>query len=323
MRLMKKLILFSILIISLGLLSSCSGNPSSTIAVSTHAVLLTPYSTATPIPTATATPINAPTATPKPTFTPTPKIYVVKEKDTLSVIAYKNGITVEQLKAANPGVDPYMMKIGTELIIPFFGGTAVAPAEPTATAFPLLVGKPYCSPSATGGLYCFGVIENSTTSPVQNITAVFTLTDRTTGESKSQGALFPMNSLGSEVSLPFFTYFAPPVPAQYEISLELKTAVQADAAAAGIVVHEPQVELSADGSAARVSGEGVLTESAEKDNQVVFTFVALDAEKQVVGIRRVQYKIDLSKGSSIPFSVYVYSIGGKIDRVLVYAETLP
>lgn len=323
MRLMKKIILLSIVLISIGLLAGCSSTSGSPTTEPTSAVRLTPYFTATQIPTATATPANAPTATPLPTSTPTPKIYVVKEKDTLVVIAYKNGLTVEELKAANPDVDPYMMKVGTELIIPFPSGATVVPVEPTATAYPLTIGAPYCLPSVTGGLYCFGMVENDTQVPVQNISAVFTLTDNKTGDVVQQAALFPMTSLYGDSSLPLYTYFPPAVPADYQVELTLQAAAPAQSADAGIVVHEPQINLAVDGLSVVVSGEGVLTESAEQAKQVAFTFVAIDADRQVVGIRRTQTEIDLSKGSSIPYSVNVYSISGKIVQVLVYAETLP
>lgn len=69
----------------------------------------------------------APTDTPPPADTPTPsslgQTYVVKDGDIPVTIAAQFGITVEELLAANPGIDPNALRIGQVLIIP--------PAAPT------------------------------------------------------------------------------------------------------------------------------------------------------------------------------------------------
>jgi LysM repeat protein len=64
----------------------------------------------------------APAATPAPAATGTPvsvgQTYAVVEGDIPLTIAEKFGITVEELMAANPGLDPTALKIGQVLIIP-------------------------------------------------------------------------------------------------------------------------------------------------------------------------------------------------------------
>ena len=71
---------------------------------------------ATPRPTAAeATPTAAPTVPPA----PTPQVYVVAKGDTMSKIAKKFGVTVDQILAANPQVkNANKIKIGDELTIP-------------------------------------------------------------------------------------------------------------------------------------------------------------------------------------------------------------
>jgi putative chitinase len=49
--------------------------------------------------------------------------YVVVHGDTLAKIAKKNGVTLNALKAANPGVEPTKLKVGQKLTVPA-GGTA-------------------------------------------------------------------------------------------------------------------------------------------------------------------------------------------------------
>ena len=69
---------------------------------------------------ATPTPNPTPTATPvaRPTPTPTPLVYAMQEGDTLSGIAARFGLTVEELVQANRLVDPDSLQIGQQLTIP-------------------------------------------------------------------------------------------------------------------------------------------------------------------------------------------------------------
>ena len=70
-------------------------------------------SSVTPVsPTAAATPSAAATAT------PSGKTYVMKPGDTLSAVAASFGVTIDQLLAANPGLNPNTIAVGTEIKIP-------------------------------------------------------------------------------------------------------------------------------------------------------------------------------------------------------------
>lgn len=84
-------------------------------------------SAATPSPSPTATP----EATPQPTeaapsvaesaspSAATEQVYVVQKGDTLIRIAYRHGITLAALRAANPKVtDPTKLRVGQKLVIP-------------------------------------------------------------------------------------------------------------------------------------------------------------------------------------------------------------
>lgn len=80
-----------------------------------------PTATASPVPTATVgpTPTPAPpTGSPTRTARPSPRTYVVQAGDTLSSIAVRFGVTVQQLSAAN-NLDPkQVINIGQVLVIP-------------------------------------------------------------------------------------------------------------------------------------------------------------------------------------------------------------
>ena len=97
--------------------------------------------TQTPTPPGTLRPYvtRIPSATPEqpdglitsfetPLPTATPFVYEVQAGDTLGGIAFKFGISVDALIAANPDVSPNSMSIGTELNIPS------DPANPTGAS---------------------------------------------------------------------------------------------------------------------------------------------------------------------------------------------
>lgn len=73
----------------------------------------------TPIP-VTETPDEEPTAPPEeePTAPAGGTVYIVKSGDIPLTIAEQFGITVEELLAANPGIDTRGLQVGQELIIP-------------------------------------------------------------------------------------------------------------------------------------------------------------------------------------------------------------
>jgi LysM repeat protein len=104
------------LLVVLGLVAACGGGATPTPA---------PSEAATPAPTDLYVPTEAPTTsattapTDEPTATPVSgKRYTVKKGDTMWQIAQDFGISLTDLKAANPDVDPKSMPVGTVLIIP-------------------------------------------------------------------------------------------------------------------------------------------------------------------------------------------------------------
>ncbi len=79
--------------------------------------------TPTPLPSRTATPTITPTpsATPTPTSTPTPVpplAHQVQRGETLSGIASTYGLTIDDILALNPDIDPNRLQVGQVILIP-------------------------------------------------------------------------------------------------------------------------------------------------------------------------------------------------------------
>jgi hypothetical protein len=69
--------------------------------------------------------------TPQPA--PTAQVYVIKQKDTLSKVATRFGITLDELLAANPDIkNPDKISIGQQIIIPLPVEDGAAPSDSAA-----------------------------------------------------------------------------------------------------------------------------------------------------------------------------------------------
>lgn len=325
MKLGKRILVISGLLCAV-LLVSCQGTPSQQAVSDFSSGELTPYYTITPSPTVTATPVNAPTATPMPTLTSTPQIYVAKDSDTMWSIAAKAGISIAELTAANPDVDPYLLKGGTTIIIPASSGTSGTQTVPTPTAIAVGLGTPHCTPSLTGGLYCFVTVQNDQGFDIQNLVVQFVLTDVETGDRFIQDGLLPLNRLTSGVSLPIFTYFAPPTPATPKIEIQVLSALPVSAAEnkyLSVEIVSPQTTISGDGYSASVVGKIQLSNSSESASRYFLAAVAYDALGNVVAVRQLDRQSVLAGSDTQDFTLYVYSIAGKIDHVDVFGEATP
>ena len=103
---------FAILVVILGLVAACGGGATPT-----------PAPTDIIVPTPAPTDLFVPTAEPVVDETPAPTPvagtrYVVKKGDTMWAIAQDHGISLADLQAANPDVEPRTMAVGTVLVIP-------------------------------------------------------------------------------------------------------------------------------------------------------------------------------------------------------------
>ena len=295
---------------------------------------LTPYHT----PTSTASPVvlatrPLPTSTPAPTSTPF--TYTVKKGDTMLAIAFQYGVTLEQLLAANPTVQPRLLPVGTVLIIPL-GGETPTP-EPTLSLPPLQVEPPRCFLQADGGVWCFLLVQNDLERAVENLSGRVGLFSPE-GESLGSQTAYPLlDILPAGGRLPLVAFFPPPVAGQFTLQGELLTALEVpegDGRYLEASFHIERVSISPDGLTARVSGVITLEESPV--GQVWLAGVAYDKQGNVIGARRWQALPPCSAAAGevgastpesncprFPFEGTLYSLGPAIVSVEVLAEAKP
>ncbi len=302
----------TIYLVSAILLAGCSA-PTTTPATPITPAPLVPFATRTPtLPPAQ----DAPTPTPLPTPTPTPRIHVLKGSDTLFGLAWLYGVSLEDLLAANPGIQPNALSVGATVIIPPSISTPQA-AQPTPPI--TLSGLPDCYPTSDGGAWCFLVVTNTLDKPLESVSAAFTLPDAISGQSATQTAITPLNLIPSGSRLPLMAFFPPPVQQAGEPSAVLVNAfTPADTAARylAVTLQDTQTVIAADGLSARVTGTAVMSSVPSR----LWVVAVAYAGEHVVGVRRFDFD---AASASQPFDFSVFSMAGAITEVDILAEARP
>jgi LysM repeat protein len=279
---------------------------------------LTAYATATlsvnPTPTVVATEIPIPT--------PTPFTYVIVKGDTLSTIAERFGIRLDDLQLANPGVVAESLSVGQMLKIP--AKSASSSALPAATPAPADLGPSSCYPSGTG-LYCLVPVHNPYPEALENVKLQMTLLDAAGQSVASQEAFLPLNILPPGSILPAFAFF-PAFSADAWPAAQLVTSIRllpGDARYLAAAVRSTLVSVAWDGRSARAQGQVSLSAESNPASALWLAAVAYDAYDQIVGFRRWEWQGNLAPGGSQPFDFAVYSLGQAIERVDIVVEARP
>jgi LysM repeat protein len=150
-------------------------------------------------------------------------------------IALRYGVGLAELTAANPTVNPNIMSIGTILVIPV-SLTPTAAGQMSAeeavaltpTAIPVLMQPVTCTRARDGGIWCFQALENNQDITLESLTGVFHLR-AADGQTRTQKAALPLDTLPPGASLPLSAYFSPEdsagVTEPFQVTSELYTAL--------------------------------------------------------------------------------------------------
>ena len=272
---------------------------------------------------------GTPTSTIEPLATvgpsPTPRVYVVRANDTFLAIALAFGLSREQLLAANPELNPDLLSIGQQLLIPAPEGEATATPIPTPTPLPLQVAEPRCFPSASGGLWCLLTVTNTTGEAVEGLSGWVTLVDASGSALVTAPAYPPLNVLPAEKAMVLAAYLPPPAPGFTRAAGALTMAVP---------VQEPEkryppLDWSATRSQPAADRRSWVVDvrvgipiSASVSPRVAVAVLAFDARGQAIGFVKWEPGAALRPGEATEAHLVVYSLGPEIERVDVLAEAL-
>lgn len=284
-----------------------------------------PTQTQTPLPTDYVSPTPSPTVTP----TMTPVYYDVLEGDDMYSIGWRFNVSPQQIMTANPTVNPRAMGVGTSLLIPITPApdptaTPLVELTPTATQPFAPLQSPDCYPDTLGGLWCFLVVENDNDRAAENVSGVVTL--RYGEETRRESAIMPLNLLPVGAALPLIAYFQPPLPEAFTVTARVDfwlPVMPGDQRYLPVAVEDQAVTLSEAGRVAAVSGVLSLPTGQPDARYAWLHATAFDADGRVVAVRRWDSEATLTGGGRTPFNLFLYSLGGPIERVDLLAEAQP
>ena len=288
---------------------------------------LIPYTTSTSVP-ATANPpvqtLEGLVTAKMPLPSPTPFTYTIQRGDTISSIALKFGVSMDELQAANPEISPNAMSVGQVLKIP--SNPENPSGEATPTPAPFTIQQIECYPTADHGMGCFVLAHNDGYELMENISAQVSLVDKNKTILASQTALLPLNILPANTSLPLAVFFPPDIPPNAMPQVQILTAIRLlpnDERYLPATIHNTLVQIDSDGRSARLSGMVLLPADGKAARQIWVAGTAYDETGHVVGLRRWESNQEVAAGGKLPFEFGIFSLAGQIVRVEFAVEARP
>jgi len=300
--------------------TACGSNTSNATSAP---LTLNPYLTMTSTATASQ-PDGLVVSVTTPLPSPTPFTYTVKSGDTLGQIAQNFNVSLSALMAVNPNVNPNAMSIGQTLKIPSQQNSS---SESTPTPIPFPVKQIVCYPTTDKGMWCFVLIHNNSSNPIEDVTAQITLIDANGKSIASQTATLPLDILAPNSSMPLIAYFVPDIPINAKPQVQILTAIQIqpnDPRYLPATLQNTSFKVDSSGLTAQVNGQVALAASSSSAAKTIWVVgTAYDESGDMVGVRRWESTTPLSAGSNLPFSFIVSSIAGTISRVEFAVEARP
>jgi LysM repeat protein len=319
-----------LLLLLVSLLAACSSADSSPApteipfqqasATPTPAPLHFPLPTSASLMLITPTPALAPVTPAIPS--PTPATYTIKSGDTLGQIAQRYGLTLDDLFAANPGINTQILSIGQQIQIP---ARSTNPAASPPLPAQVELGPVRCIASGAG-MWCLAEARNPHEQPLENVIAQISLFSSQGQLLESREALLPLNILPPAARLPLSAFFPNRPGESFAAQLELASAfllAPGDPRYLPAITDNTLVQISADGLSAQVNGRILLSTENPPATQIWLTGLAYNKNGELIGFRRWQSSENLPPGESHPFALHLYSLDGFIEKVEIVVEARP
>jgi len=284
---------------------------------------LLPYANATAVITGTSL---SPSVTTIPTLgpTPTPFIHVVQKDDTLLGIAYRYGVSMDALLAANPGIDPRIISIDQEIIIPLTEGDPISNLLPTATPVPLQLSEVSCYPNQVLSFWCITTLENDSEDPLEAVSVVLSIWDGNGAmvQAKTAYSLLNIIPVGAEFPLAVnFSDFSGDYAYAIVSPVSAFPARTVEERYISFEVFRDVDEPSDDFTSWRIAGRLVSKDAEGRSaTRAAILIVALDDGDQIIGFRKLKLSSVIGAGDEVLFETEVFSLGPAIERIEIYAE---
>ena len=260
--------------------------------------------------------INTPTisASPPETLSPTPNIYRVELGDTLFDIAATHNSTIEEILSLNPGLQPELLLIGQEVVLPHQAVPIVPPQ--IVTIVPTLVEVAALSSyeTTTGGLWILGEVLNSGQQSVENVQVKIHLVDATGQHLYTTQAWITATLIESGGKAPFGVLVnpAPPSLVTPQVVVEsAETVVDLGNRYLDLAVSDAKVNI--EGSRATFSG--LITNTGQSTAEQISLFTTIyDDQGNVTGYHELRLEDPLGIGEQMPFEIHLVPPGFQIEE---------
>jgi LysM repeat protein len=275
--------------------------PATTAAVNLPAV--TPRPTSTPAP-------STPAATSPPTPTPTPVIHKVQAGDTIIGIAKQYGISAEALQEANAILDPQLLQIDQELIIPLEGHSPGETPTSTPTPLPFEVKGLGFYETPAGSLWCLGEVENTSGRALERVQVKVSLQDEDNKALAVESAFVALGIVPQGDRSPFAILFANP-PMSFAKYQALPLSAEAVTYLGNRYLDLTVTEQQGESEGHYFTVEGLIENVGQADTETVTVLVtAYDAHGRVTGFRQADLENPPAAGETSPFQVNLLPFGG-------------
>jgi LysM repeat protein len=304
-------------------LAACTGRSPPTPDLPTVTLIPHIYPTTAPTVQLTQPDLQLPTVDEP---TPTPLTHIVQSNETLLGIASRYGVSLEDLLIANPGIDPRLLSIGQQLIIPGEGGDPAGAFLPTPTPVPMTFSPVRCHRTPSKDMWCLVDVESPQTEALEGITLLVTLIDSEGDPIDQTIGYSPLNLLRPNQRMPIAVFFqAPPDEALFAVATPISAVSVStlDARYTDTTFTLISSEPSLDRLSWQVQGEIELnTEEPQQQANVHIVIVALDSKGEIIGFRKWEAETELAGDERRIFDVMVFSLGPPIERVDILTEAV-
>lgn len=272
-------------------------------------------------PTATPAPYT-PAPTPTPTATPQPVFHTIAAGESLLSIATQYNVSIAALQEANGILDPRMLQIGQQLVIPREEEAAVAAdATPTPTPLPVAIENLHFTENTIGGVWVMGEVYNGTGTALEQVRVGVTLEDEA-GEALAESqTLVALDLVDLDERAPFAILFgsAPESFDQYQAYPVSAVPAYVGSYYRDLVVEEIHTESERYASYT-VTGL-VRNTGPEEAVEVQIVLTAYDPMDRVIAVQQVipEHNV-VPRGGTTNFTAVLAPVGGPVERIAAEAQ---